>query len=346
MASDPSISISSGSSDSGLTEDRKRAERLNTVRENEQSSDTLVSSVLSIDDEMEKLNERANAEQVSTLQKQLRIQVSTLIASYTTGRAESRTGGTGLAQLIEEDNDPLLRQNLATQLAAQNAHNQQCLYRTCAGVTSFRVQDPDPNAVDGGRVLGIRIEAVRRAKFLRPYYVLLNRPYPNSQSLRVHRHTIPPGIPLSGLAARCLPPPQPDQPAKQDLVKFVRSLRREIVRHHHRLYAVSYLRKAANLNRRAAEMAGDDERLVDIYLGSADAEAKHVEIEYADGRTGRLVMGDDGELTKVVVVSDTAGRDREAVRELLGNAVRVEDVSSRLINAVRDKNSPERAVLF
>lgn len=40
----------------------------------------------------------------------------------------------------------------------QMRHDQQCLYRMGAGATMFEVEDPDPYAVDGGRVLGVRIE--------------------------------------------------------------------------------------------------------------------------------------------------------------------------------------------
>ncbi len=47
----------------------------------------------------------------------------------------------------------------ARTLAAQQAkHNALQLHRMCAGVTTFRVRDPDPAAVDGGRVFGVRIE--------------------------------------------------------------------------------------------------------------------------------------------------------------------------------------------
>jgi central kinetochore subunit Mal2/MCM21 len=32
------------------------------------------------------------------------------------------------------------------------------VYRMCAGVTTFEARDPDPNAVDNGRIIGIRFE--------------------------------------------------------------------------------------------------------------------------------------------------------------------------------------------
>jgi central kinetochore subunit Mal2/MCM21 len=156
----------------------------------------------------------------------------------------------------------------------------------------------------------------------------------------VHRHTVPPCIPLAGLAARYLAPPPSDgdqEEGKQDLAKFARALRRELVRYHHRLGVVADLRKAAGLGGKMTtgdgeEGAGEngeggDGRLVDI--SAADAEAKQISIQWADGRTGRLVMGDDGEIVKVVAVGDN-GRDHEAVRQLFGDAKTVGEVARRL----------------
>lgn len=265
------------------------------------------------------------------MKSQLHIQTSTLL------------GSPSIRQLITSDTTPS-GQKLLSRSESQQAHNQQCLYRACAGLTTFRARDPDPNAVDGGAVLGLRVEVVSRAKFLRPYYVLLNRPYPGSSQLRVHRHTVPACIPLAGLAARYLP--SPSAGGKQDLARFARALRREVVRYHHRLGAVADLRKAAGLGGKRGSKAGDrggegeedEEEAVDrdadgegklVNITAADAGAKQISIEWADGRTGRLVMGDDGEVLKVVAVGEN-GRDREAVRQLLGGAVRVEDVAKKL----------------
>ncbi|KAK4649537.1 uncharacterized protein QC761_119850 [Podospora bellae-mahoneyi] len=229
--------------------------------------------------------------------------------------------------------------NLTSQSSLHQSHHLQTLYRTCATLTLFRAQDPDPNAVDAGSILGLRIEVVSRAKFLRPYYVLFNRPWASSSSLpgpqrkwlRVHRHTVPSCIPLSGLAARYLPSPDKDDTRrKQDLGKFARGVRREVVRYHARLGTVADLRKAAGLGRGGD--GGDKSGLVDI--SPADAEVRHVSVEWGDGRTGRLVIGDDGEVEKLVVVGEN-GRDREAGRELLGGlglagTVKAEEVVRRL----------------
>jgi len=244
-------------------------------------------------------------------------------------------------QILESQTIGRQRSNASTQkllkrFEEQTAHKQHCLYRACAAITTFKVQDPDPNAVDGGNVLGLRFEVMSKSKFIRPYYVMLNRPYANNKrALRVHRHTIPPFIPLSGLAARYLPPPTSNNAdgdgaaKKQNLSLFARALRRELVRYHNRAAVISDLRKAAGLGSKKAPDQDQDSGNAIVDISLADAEAKQVTIEWRDGRAGRLVMNDDGEVVKMVV-QGANGQDRETVREFLGGAVRVEEVTRRL----------------
>lgn len=269
---------------------------------------------------------------VEMLRGQVRLQASVLL---TTGPAR---------QAITADTT---EKGLKERLEKQIAYDQHCLYRACAGITTFRVRDPDPNAVDGGNVLGVRIEVMTRSKFLRPYFVLLNRPYSGDERrrryLRVHRHTVPPCIPLSGLAARYLPaPPKPAATGggekgeaatargkRQDLSRFVRSLRREIVRYHNRVSVIADLRRAVGLDgkRRDAEELAESSPL--LAISAADIEAKQVRVDWKDGRSGRLVIGDDGDVVKLVVFGDM-GRDRELTRELLSDGSRLEDVARKL----------------
>ncbi|KUI62122.1 hypothetical protein VP1G_09267 [Cytospora mali] len=268
---------------------------------------------------------------VESLKSQVRIQASALL---TTSSAR---------QAIAADKSA---QDLQARVEKQQAHDQQCLYRACAGITTFRVRDPDPNAVDGGNVLGVRIEVMARSKFVRPYYVLLNRPYSGTEArkrfLRVHRHTVPPCIPVGGLAARYLPAPRPlgdsDESSggadgrkdrQQDLSRFVRCLRREILRYHNRIAVIADLRRAVGLDgkkRDAQELAEQSSLLA---ISAADAEAKQVRIDWKDGRSGRLVIGDDGDVVKLVVFGEQ-GRDREVTRELLSGGSRLEDVARKL----------------
>lgn len=280
---------------------------------------------------------------METLKGQVRLQANALLSTDATREAITTDSS---AKTLQE------------RLEQQQAYSQQCLYRACAGITTFRVRDPDPNAVDGGRVLGIRIEVMTRAKFLRPYYVFLNRPFTGSERRRrylsVHRNTVPPCIPLNGLAARYLPAPRPAGPAgsssaidddgngagestkgerRQDLSRFVRTLRREAVRYHNRVAVIADLRKAVGLDgkrRRRTRARGEHaEESPILAISAADAEAKQVRIDWKDGRSGRLVIGDDGDVVKLVVVGEGV-RDREVVRELLSEGSRLEDVARRL----------------
>ncbi|KAL8387363.1 hypothetical protein RB595_009958 [Gaeumannomyces hyphopodioides] len=276
--------------------------------------------------------------------------------------------------------------------ARQAAHDRRNTYRACAGVTAFRARDPDPAAVDGGSILGLRFEAMRSAgRFVRPFYVLLNRPWAASPTattttsqtsdendqgrqlrryLRVHRHTLPPAIPLAGLAARYLPPPPRTRSAsgeagkerrQQDLGAFVRHLRREVVRHHHRLGAVADMRAAAGVDQDPAAKGGskinnhndknngpDDDSQADrdgggsrdsaatdgvasiVDIQPADTAAMQIRIEWRDGRVGRLVLGPNGEVRRCAVVGIDGARDRLAELDVAGGCATVEDVVAKL----------------
>ncbi|ERS99496.1 central kinetochore subunit Mal2/MCM21 [Sporothrix schenckii 1099-18] len=276
-----------------------------------------------LDDEIEQLRERA-----ADLRKQLQVQTSTLLSA-------SRT-----RQILNGDShrDAATRKKLLKLCNTHDAHKQQGLYRAGASVTAFRVRDPDPNAVDGGRVLGLRFDVMMGAQFLRPYYVLLNRDTdrarPSARSrgqsdaqapLRVHRHTVPPSVPLGGLATRHLGATQyaPSGPKSPDLYGFARAARRALVRYHNRLAVIGDLRKSVQqrASKVAAEAAssgvGIDASTLLADVSGADAEAKQIRFDWADGRTGRLVLDDDGDIQKMVVIGATGARDRAAVRALL-----------------------------
>ncbi|KAI1120789.1 cenp-O kinetochore centromere component [Nemania abortiva] len=258
--------------------------------------------------------------QVESLKNDVKLQTATLMTADSTRQI-----------LQSQTTSGVFKQKLVARFEEQSAHKQQCLYRACATITTFKVTDPDPNAVDGGNVLGLRFEVMSKAKFVRPYYVMLNRPYANRRYLRVHRHTVPQCIPLSGLAARHLPSPadknEDDTPRKQDLSRFARALRRELVRYHNRAAVIGDMKRAAGLHSKKAADQEPETSIVDIT--AADAEAKQISIQWRDGRSGRLIMNDDGEIMRMVVQGDM-GQDRETVRQFLGGAVRVEDVPRHL----------------
>lgn len=271
----------------------------------------------------------SQAPSVESLKRHLNVQTGNILAADSTRDwlrdLTQRKQKGGSAKSAADDAAKLLKRS-----DEYVAHKQQCLYRACASVTAFKVRDPDPNAVDGGAVLGLRFEVMSRARFLRPYYVMLNRPYAGSRYLRVHRHTVPPCIPLPGLAARHLPAPKAkgdEGAAAQDLPLFARALRRELVRYQNRINVVGDLHKAAGLNERKPQQPESDTSVV--HISPADAEAKQISIEWNDGKVGRLVMDDDGKIVKMAVQGEN-GRDRSAVRKLLGGSVRIEEILGRL----------------
>ena len=188
----------------------------------------------------------------------------------------------------------------------------------------FRIRDPDPHAVDARRILALRIEALSRGRFFRTYHVLFNRPY-SSGNLRVHRHTLPAHMPLSGLAARWLP-----QHGKQDVIRFARAVRREIVAYHNRLGVVADAKRHAET---AHEQSDDTDIVPIVDVRTADAEAKQVHVEWADGRTGRVELGEDGVVGRMVVLGPygrtwSAGMDAKwvngrEVREVHGLLARM-----------------------
>jgi len=182
-------------------------------------------------------------------------------------------------------------------------------------------------------VLGVRIDVCSLGRFIRPYYVMLNKPYSGSNLLRVHRHTLPPCIPLSSLAARYLPSPKIDgelvKGKKQDFGRFVRELRKEAVGYHNRTTVIKSLRKEFKLDEDPKKGKGKERERVIVDISAADAEAKQVRLEWVDGRIGRCVVGDGGDVKKCVVIGED-GRDREVERRILEKNGRVELIGERL----------------
>ncbi|PKS09475.1 hypothetical protein jhhlp_004091 [Lomentospora prolificans] len=266
--------------------------------------------------ELDKQIEGAKA-RVDSLQYLLKVQMANALSiQYSYDRANSQSTA---------------HEQLEKLCQIHQARDQQCLYRICAGVTAFKVKDPDPNAVDGGKVLGLRFEVMSKGQFIHPYFVMLNRPWlPDSDFLNVHRHTVPPYIPLPGLAGRHLPPPpekgSQDLPPKQDLAHFARCLRKEIVGYHNRVGSIADLRRDIGVT--GNEDTDDEEKwLIDV--SAVDPEAKQIKLEWANGRTGRVVIDADG-FVKQLIIFGPEGRDRESMRALWSENLRIEDLAGRL----------------
>lgn len=197
------------------------------------------------------------------------------------------------------------------------------------------MRDPDPNAVDKGNVLGIRIDVSTTGKFITPYYIMLNKPFPDSELLGVHRHTLPPYIPLAELAKRYLPTskgvvpmttPKAPGAKRQDLRRFVRALRKEVVGYHNRVAVIKSLRKEFKLDEKESKKGKGREKVIDD-ISAADAEAKQICIRWVDERVGRVVVDDGGAVVGCVVMGPE-GRDRETERAVLKG--RMEGVGGRL----------------
>ncbi|KAF2856536.1 hypothetical protein T440DRAFT_383516 [Plenodomus tracheiphilus IPT5] len=237
--------------------------------------------------------------------------------------------------------------DLITQQATRNTTN---IYRACAGVTAYKVQDPDPNAINGGAILGISIDVSLGGKFIETYHVLLNyREHEGKKVLRVHKHTIPPCIPLQQLANKWLPvggrrkDGEVAEDTEQDLVRFGRALRREVVGWHLRVDALGALKKEAGVEqeeeRRDGEVeesgrvlnafVSDDEassdveeeeegRPVKIVDVEADASVRQITVRWSDRRTAVMNITKDGRVDKAVCRLKDGSRDVAAGRKAIG----------------------------
>ena len=249
-------------------------------------------------------------------------------------------------------------------------HELQCLYRLGAGATMFEVRDPDPRAFDGGRVLGVRIEVCVQGKssvdgvpsrllhtsadlysagkFMSPYYLLLNRTYVSSPSLRIHKHTIPPCVPLESLKALYLPQPKslsaqrlsygpPKPPPTQNLPGLVRALRRELTSYHLRHAFINSIRQSLVVSPHETTPNTDDpedpDAIVDVC--AVDAEAREIKIEWGDKTLARVRIGGSGAIQDCSV-HGVDGRDTALERKIRGADGRIEGLMTRLASHSQD----------
>lgn len=210
------------------------------------------------------------------------------------------------------------------------------LHRTCSGITAFRVQDPDPNAVDAGNVLGIRFDvfAAEKRAFATPYYVLFNQPNADGQ-LKIHKHTIPVYVPMQSLIKKYLPFNSSNEDGdaslkataqQQDLAKFVRALRKELVAHHKRVEAFESLKQGLSKRHGVKEV-----KMLEVA-------AKEIEINFTRGLMARVRIAADGKIEKVAVGPTSGNNDdshdmkayREVRKAIEGGSGRVDDLVERL----------------
>jgi central kinetochore subunit Mal2/MCM21 len=230
----------------------------------------------------------------------------------------------------------------------QTKRNFENIHRACAGVTAYKVKDPDPNAINNGNVLGVGIDVAIGGRFIETYHVLLNwRSKDGGRLLRIHKHTIPPCIPLQQLVNKWLPATSKDAEVdpEQDLVNFGRLLRKELVSWHMRLNAVEELKKEAGLQNPKSSRAKDSElettgkilnafvsddesgsdaevdvedspvRILDI---ECDGAARQVTITWSDRRVAVMNITKDGRVEKAVCRARDGGRDAAMSRKAIG----------------------------
>ncbi|KAF1838511.1 hypothetical protein BDW02DRAFT_564871 [Decorospora gaudefroyi] len=246
----------------------------------------------------------------------------------------------------ERDNSTENTQRVFT---AQSKRNLENIYRACAGVTAYKVRDPDPHAPNNGNILGISIDVSLGGRFVETYHVLLSVGAKGEKKvLRVHKHTIPPCIPLLQLANKWLPVSGKDKEmnSEQDLVRFGRLLRKELVGWHMRVNAVEGLREEAGLTKARGKsedvgsaligkvlnaFVSDDDASSDVEEDEeeehgtsrirdieADAGARQITITWSDKQTAVMSISKDGRVEKAVCRARDGSRDVILARKAIG----------------------------
>jgi len=258
-------------------------------------------------------------------------------------------------------NDEHQRARALKYIKAQQQRNTENLYRACAGVTAYKVRDPDPHAVDNGNILGVRIEVAIRNRYIETYHVLFNRPNPRHKlMLKIHKHTIPACIPLQALRNKWMPVTEKDGSVmvEQKLVNFGKALRKELVAWHLRTQAVENLRAEAGLektetavhevrkehtigtvlNAFVSEDEDDNEEdeiaprrrpsgPIKITEIESDMGVREISITWSNGQIGVFSVMKDGQIDKAIVKAIGGERLVELNRKGLG---RIEGLVQRL----------------
>lgn len=231
----------------------------------------------------------------------------------------------------------------------QSKRNVENIYRACAGVTAYKVKDPDPNAINNGNILGVSIDVAIGGKFIETYHVLLNwKERIGNRLLKIHKHTIPPCIPLQHLANKWLPTSWKDAEIdpEQDLVRFGKLLRKELVSWHMRVKAVEDLKQEAGISSLMsrdkndgegantgqilnafvsddeassdAEDDGVEEGLVRILDIETDAAVRELTITWSDRRVAVMAVTKDGRIEKVSCRARDGSRDMLVSKKAIG----------------------------
>ncbi|KAH5028941.1 hypothetical protein HBI75_131410 [Parastagonospora nodorum] len=212
----------------------------------------------------------------------------------------------------------------------QSKRNLENIYRACTGVTAYKVKDPDPSAINNGNILGVSIDVSIGGKFIETYHVLLNwRERIGNRLLKIHKHTIPPCIPLQHLANKWLPTSWKDAEIdpEQDLVRFGRLLRKELVSWHMRVKAVDDLKQEAGISSLKPRDANDGEvanagQTLNAFVSddeaSSDVEEDGIEEGPSDRRVAVMTVTKDGRIEKASCRARDGGRDISMSTKAIG----------------------------
>lgn len=165
--------------------------------------------------------------------------------------------------------------------------------------------------------------------------------------MKVHKHTLPPHVGLKNFVHRYLPIPDSTQASpKQDLMRFARAIRKELVSHQKRLGVVSQLAQQAGLGSEKENAAAITKKgkAGIAKIKEADSSAMSMEISWADGAVGRVQLAKDGSIERVSVRTAAGKRtigvgtrlkDRET--KILGCDARMEGIMDRLLEEHGEK---------
>jgi central kinetochore subunit Mal2/MCM21 len=168
--------------------------------------------------------------------------------------------------------------------------------RTTSGITAFHAKDPDPNAIGDGNLLGVRLDlySTRNRGFQAPYFLLFQKL--DNGRMKLHQHTIPTFIPLRSLWRRYMSNTEGDEDSSaiegkaQNLLGFVRAIRKNLVAWVRRTDAIEQLRE------NAASVGTGELQISNVT--STDPSAMELELQLQNDAVLRIRMTSSGTIEK------------------------------------------------
>lgn len=195
---------------------------------------------------------------------------------------------------------------------------------------AFRVKDPDPNAVNGGKIFGVRFDiySKQQKQFRSPYYVLFRQR--ENGLLELHQHTIPAFIPLAPLLRKYMglldnDVPAPFRKEPQDLQQFAKAIRKELVEYVHRIDLFKKAEKICETNDTTSRRVKE--------IRSSDPDATNVEFVLQDDTLIKARLSREGLVEKIAVRSQS--EEHSHIRRYLesltvGNGQSLDEIASAL----------------